>query len=279
MKMKTAQSNPKTAKSLAVAGSSSGAVDLRTSRFNAGFRAFADSVNEPVTDTEETETKHVDLTRIRPETVYQICNHRGPRRRYVRVVEVYGENEEDAVATCEIIHADDETGAELVGSKIKCALSTLQVPDQYPKYQFSPEVWKRKVSQPLSEKKKEVEAVIASFMLCNGHAIASGLGGGIDVGATLGALAKILKPIFGGLTLVLMLSWIKRKIESMTPSESEAPKKTFKQKYSDMFRAADKKKVERLTFRNPQAAKFGISEKEQKEIEKTARIPNAGPAR
>jgi hypothetical protein len=250
---------------------------VRAKNLSAGFAAFADEAAKPVDvdSTDGVSNSGPDKSfSIHPQTVYQICNHKGPRRRYVRVVEVYGDNAADgeAMAECEIIHADEtESDAELVGQRIQCALSTLRDPDQYPKYQFSPEVWKRKVSQTVTAKRKEVGAVIDAYMLANAHAVAS-LNPG-DVTATLGALAKLLKPIFGGLTLVLMLSWIKRKIEATLPSEDAAPKKSFQQKYSDMFRNADKQKAQKLTFPNPQAKKFGLDDKEIKEQSRPTPIP------
>ena len=241
-------------------------------KLEAGFRVFADAVTEPAPAPEPEQPTGVREPRIHKEAVYQIHNHKGPRKRYVRVVEVYGENE-DAQAECELIHAESAADAELIetGARLQCALSTLREPDQYPKYMFSPEVWKRKVCQSSEIKRAEVGAVIEAFMSTEALAY-TGIGGGVDVAATLGALAKILKPIFGGLTLVLMLSWIKRKIESSMPQE-QAPKKSFKQKYSDMFREADKKKAERLTFPNPQAKKFGVTDAELKQQERERKVP------
>lgn len=245
---------------------------IRTRRLNEGFRVFADIVTEP--EPVKTPSLSVGLpdssTRVVPESVYQISNHKGARKRYVRVIQVFGDDND--MAECELIHAEDVDGLDLVGSRLNCSVSTLCDPDQYPKYQFSPEVWLRKVQQPLEIKKQEVEAVVDAYLQCNSYALA-GMGG-VSVSATLSALAKILKPIFGGMTLVLLLSWIKRKIEASVSSETEAPKPSFSKKVSDMFRNQDKKLADRLTFRSQQQdTKFGITDKEQKQRAKAVPAP------
>lgn len=255
------------------------AAEVRKRNLSAGFAAFADAVTEPATVSPESEPAADDISstgfRIQPQTVYQIHNHKGPRRRYVRVVEVFGDGSADSepMAECEIIHAgEDDESASLIGQRIQCAISTLREPDQYPKYQFSPVTWKKKVCQSNAQKCKDIGGVIDLFMQTNAQAIAS-LNPG-DVTSTLAALAKILKPIFGGLTLVLLLSWIKRKIEAALPSTEEAaPKKSFQQKYSDMFREADRKRAQKLTFPNPQAKKMGLTDEEIKQQNRPTPIP------
>lgn len=245
---------------------------IRARRLQEGFRVFADVVTEaePVKSPGLNTGLSDSSTRVVPESVYQISNHKGARKRYVRVIQVFGDGND--LAECELIHAEDADGLDLVGSRLNCSVNTLCDPDQYPKYQFSPEVWLRKVTQPLAAKKKEVAAIVDAYLECNRFALA-GLGG-VSVGATLSALAKILKPIFGGMTLVLLLSWIKRKIEASMPSENDVPKQSFNKKISEMFRTQDKKQAERLTFRSPQQdTKFGITEKEQKERAKSVPAP------
>jgi len=259
-------------KSDQIAAAKVATASIRARHLKEGFRVFADVVTEP----EPVKTPGLSIglpdscTHVVPESVYQISNHKGARKRYVRVIQVFGDDND--MADCELIHAEDADGLDMVGARLNCSVSTLCDPDQYPKYQFSPEVWLRKVQQPLAVKKQEVAAIVDAYLDCNRFAIA-GLGG-VSVGATLSALAKILKPIFGGMTLVLLLSWIKRKIEAAMPNENEAPKQSFSKKISEMFRSQDKKQAERLTFHSPQQdRKFGITEKEQKERAKAVPAP------
>lgn len=174
------------------------------------------------------------------DTIYQIRTSKGPIRRYVRAVKVYGDK---GLADCEIFHDNDP---EAVGQSIQVDTDYLLCPDQYPKYQFNPNKWLEKVTQSKEQKCVEIAACIDSAMKM---AVATTAGTITDkdyVKKLVSTIKDLLTPVFGAFTLALFIAFVKNKINAAIEAQTPVEKKplTFKQRLDTMNRVWQKKPVE-----------------------------------
>jgi hypothetical protein len=196
--------------------------------FLATSKKEADALIDDKTQQQQTESP------LNMDTVYQISGPSGARKRYVRAMRVYGEKAKRGLVECEVLVDLDNPKA--VGSRVNVGQECLVDPDQYPKYMFSPEIWRSKVAQSNTEKRKEIAGVITAYFQANNVVVSS-----LDpetARMTLTALKKLLGGVFGGFTLALFLNFIKKRInkEMEVRTEPNPSTKSMSEKIKDMNR-------------------------------------------
>ena len=170
------------------------------------------------------------------DTIYQIQTQNGPTRRYVRAVKIYGDKD---LVDCEVVRCKDK---KMIGKTIRCDASVLAVPDQYPRFQFNPGMWKQKVEQSAEAKQAEISDFIDNQFRVR-SITASDVVSQEAAKKTISTLKDVLLPYFGGFTLALFINFVKNKINSVIENRAgnKPEPKSFGQKVSEMNRVWSKK--------------------------------------
>lgn len=149
------------------------------------------------------------------DAVYQVRLPDGrTKKRYVKTTRTYGGDVEAEIVL-------DREHPENHGKTLTLSSDLLCEPDTFPKFMYQPATWLTKANYSVEELKAEASAVIDSWFKTEGmilRAQAAGIDPISDTAKILEAIKTMLTGYFGGFSLVLILHWLKGKLDSRLAS-------------------------------------------------------------